>query len=83
MKLEEKEAQIFYDPNIVEANYLKNEIESLGYQATLLSNHLSSRFFITGMKCNSCVNKICAKVSELTGVKDINVSIEKIINQIY
>lgn len=74
VKLEEKEASIFYDPNIVEANYLKNEIENLGYQATLLSNHLSSRFFITGMKCNNCVNKVQSKVGELPGVKDVKVS---------
>ncbi|XP_065221197.1 copper-transporting ATPase 1 isoform X2 [Planococcus citri] len=76
VKLEENEAQIFYDPNIVNANNLRNEIESLGYQATLLSTHLSSRFFITGMRCNNCANKVRTKVGELPGVKDVNVNLE-------
>lgn len=74
VKLEEKEAEIVYDPNIVEANFLKNTIETLGdYSATLLKNYSSNRFFITGMRCQNCVRKIQSKVGEIQGVREVKV----------
>ena len=36
-------------------------------------NYLKTRFFVTGMRCNKCVNKIESNIKEVLGVSEIKV----------
>lgn len=52
---------------------IKKLIENLGYEVIIQSGYLKTRFFITGMKCQSCVRKIESRTKEIIGVKNVEV----------
>ena len=74
MKFEDGNAHVSYDPNIVTASRIVKLIESLGYAAVPEVNYLKTRFFVTGMRCMRCVNKIESNIKEVLGVSEIKVS---------
>ncbi|XKL66581.1 hypothetical protein PGB90_010001 [Kerria lacca] len=83
VKFNQNEAEILYDHNIVTIETIKKLIENLGYEVIIQSGYLKTRFFITGMKCQSCVRKIESRTKEIIGVKNVEVNLEKNYGDIY
>lgn len=85
--LESKEAEIKYSTVDIDPPKLAEYIDNIGYVARMknLSEQDSSEsgavmetiLFIKGMTCNACVKSIEMQVSEICGIRNISVSLEK------
>ncbi|XP_031278477.1 copper-transporting ATPase RAN1 [Pistacia vera] len=75
----EKQADVFYDPNLVKEEDIKNAIEDAGFEAEILTEPSTSgqkplgtlmgQFTIGGMTCAACVNSVEGILRDLPGVK--------------
>ncbi|KAJ9589439.1 hypothetical protein L9F63_017342 [Diploptera punctata] len=77
VSLEHKTATIIYNPNITSPETLRNDIDDMGFDATLPGSEASVEINIIGMTCQSCVNTIEGNMASKTGVKSIKVSLEE------
>ncbi|XP_041699280.2 copper-transporting ATPase 2 [Coregonus clupeaformis] len=98
VSLSEQEAVVRFQPHTVTSVELKEQIENMGFGATLTNKDTSidcgqgetpasssildsltqtSVIGIVGMTCNSCVRSIEGKISEMTGVCSIVVSLNE------
>ncbi len=75
VQFEKNEAEALYDPNITTITAIKEVIEKLGYQVLPGLSYVNQRFFIIGMRCNSCVRKIESRIREIIGIREIKVTI--------
>lgn len=75
VNLENKYADISYDPAEVNVFDLKEFLENLGYIVTLPTDSTEITIYIVGMKCKSCVRKIESAMSMKKGVLSVKVSI--------
>jgi len=77
--LDKKEAYVKYDPDLVTPEVIRQNIEDMGFQASLtMPDDLDQvKIGIKGMTCQSCVNNIEGVIVERSGVRDIKVSLEK------
>uniref|UniRef100_A0A674E1C6 Copper-transporting ATPase 2 n=1 Tax=Salmo trutta TaxID=8032 RepID=A0A674E1C6_SALTR len=98
VSLSDEEAVVRFQPHTVTSEEVKEQIENMGFGATLTNKdtsidcgqgetHVSSSILdsltqtsvigIVGMTCNSCVQSIEGKISEMTGVCSIAVSLKE------
>lgn len=74
VSLEEKTATIMYNTSMTSPEELRNSIDDMGFDASLLMPGTSVKIGITGMTCQSCVNSIESTIGSLPGVLSIQVS---------
>ncbi|XP_034186993.2 copper-transporting ATPase 1 isoform X1 [Osmia lignaria lignaria] len=82
--LEEKAAYIEYKTEEITVNQLIEAIEDMGFTASLGGDENSSlqpsvsscSIHVDGMTCMSCVKSITGVLSEKSGIKEVNVSLE-------
>uniref|UniRef100_A0AAZ3SLT1 P-type Cu(+) transporter n=1 Tax=Oncorhynchus tshawytscha TaxID=74940 RepID=A0AAZ3SLT1_ONCTS len=98
VSLSDQEAVVQFQPHTVTSEEVKEQIENMGFGATLTNKDTSidcgqgetpvsssildsltrtSVIGIVGMTCNSCVQSIEGKISEMTGVCSIVVSLKE------
>lgn len=90
VSLQDASALIVFQPLLVAQSELRDKIEDLGFDSTLLSEPppgedinywkmdiLTVTVWIVGMTCNSCVQSIKGRISQMTGVHSIEVSLEE------
>uniref|UniRef100_A0A671YMP8 Copper-transporting ATPase 2 n=1 Tax=Sparus aurata TaxID=8175 RepID=A0A671YMP8_SPAAU len=85
VSLQDAAALIVYQPLLVTQEELKDKIEDMGFEATLLTADQGDVFnstqtvtiWIVGMTCNSCVQSIEGRISQATGVRSIAVSLKE------
>uniref|UniRef100_A0A4W5RC20 Copper-transporting ATPase 2 n=1 Tax=Hucho hucho TaxID=62062 RepID=A0A4W5RC20_9TELE len=98
VSLSDQEAVVRFQPHTVTSEEVKEQIENMGFIATLTNKDTSidcgqgetpvsssildsltqmSVIGIVGMTCNSCVQSIEGKISEMTGVCSIAVSLKE------
>uniref|UniRef100_A0A8C7N8W2 Copper-transporting ATPase 2 n=1 Tax=Oncorhynchus kisutch TaxID=8019 RepID=A0A8C7N8W2_ONCKI len=98
VSLSDQEAVVQFQPHTVTSEEVKEQIENMGFGATLTNKDTSidcgqgetpvsssildsltrtSVIGIVGMTCNSCVQSIEGKISEMTGVCSIAVSLKE------
>ncbi|XP_034533630.1 copper-transporting ATPase 2 [Notolabrus celidotus] len=83
-------ALIVYQPPLVTQQELRDSIEEMGFDSVLLaddppgrgvcfwqSGSLTTTVWIVGMTCNSCVQSIEGRISQMTGVQSIVVSLKE------
>ncbi|XP_040888505.1 copper-transporting ATPase 2 [Toxotes jaculatrix] len=94
VSLQDSAALIVFQPLLVTQQELRDKIEDMGFDATLLSEDPSAEdishwqmdmltsstqtvtIWIVGMTCNSCVQSIEGRISQMTGVQTIAVSLK-------
>ncbi|MFP4177252.1 MAG: heavy metal translocating P-type ATPase [Acholeplasmataceae bacterium] len=60
----------------IDAPRIERIIQSIGYDATSLSDKtVTKTFSVTGMTCQMCATHVTKRVSELGGVRDVNVNL--------
>ncbi|KAL7370037.1 hypothetical protein ABVT39_017057 [Epinephelus coioides] len=92
VSLQDAVALIIYTPLVVTQQELRDSIEDMGFGATLLTDDPSEcdisywqrdilsftvTVWIVGMTCNSCVQSIEGRISQMTGVQSIVVSLKE------
>ncbi|XP_036947050.1 copper-transporting ATPase 2 [Acanthopagrus latus] len=85
VSLQDAAALVVYQPLLVTQEELKDKIEDMGFDATLLTADQGDVFnatqtvtiWIVGMTCNSCVQSIEGRISQATGVRSITVSLKE------
>lgn len=88
VSLKDAAALIVYQPLLVTQQQLRDNIEDMGFDATLLdpSGYAISYWetlnstvtvWIVGMTCSSCVQSIEGRISQMTGVQSIKVSLQE------
>lgn len=81
VSLQSSSALIVFHSQFVTQQELKDKIEDLGFDATLMDGHsahlVTVTVWITGMTCSSCVESIEGRISRVTGVISINVSLKE------
>ncbi|XP_037122620.1 copper-transporting ATPase 2 [Syngnathus acus] len=90
VSLEEGAALVAFQPLHVTPQELRDKIEEMGFGATLLADDPSAAIshwqsdgsqtvtvWIGGMTCNSCVQSIDGRISQMTGVRSIEVSLKE------
>ncbi|XP_042368980.1 copper-transporting ATPase 2 [Plectropomus leopardus] len=92
VSLQDAVALVVYQPLVVSQQELRDNIEDMGFGATLLTDDLSGfdisywqrdvssstvTVWIVGMTCNSCVQSIEGRISQMTGVTSIAVSLKE------
>lgn len=84
VSLKNEEAVITYDPSLTNPGMLREAIDDMGFEASLLSPSASPppsndaqmvMINVEGMTCNSCVQTIEKNISKLGGVQSISVSL--------
>uniref|UniRef100_UPI0037E894B5 copper-transporting ATPase 2 n=1 Tax=Semicossyphus pulcher TaxID=241346 RepID=UPI0037E894B5 len=88
--LQDGVAMIVHQPLLVSQQELRDNIEDMGFDAALLGDNppglditlwqrdtLTGTVWIVGMTCNSCVQSIEGRISQMTGVKSISVSLKE------
>ncbi|XP_054637385.1 copper-transporting ATPase 2 isoform X2 [Dunckerocampus dactyliophorus] len=88
VSLKEGAALVVFQPLLVTRQELRAKIEDMGFGATLLADDASSAtswqadlrhtvsVWIAGMTCNSCVQSIEGRISQMTGVHSVVVSLK-------
>uniref|UniRef100_A0A3Q2Y9Z5 Copper-transporting ATPase 2 n=1 Tax=Hippocampus comes TaxID=109280 RepID=A0A3Q2Y9Z5_HIPCM len=89
VSLEEGAALVVFQPHHITRQELRDKIEEMGFGATLLADDPSAAIshwqgdetqnvtvWIGGMTCNSCVQSIDGKISQVVGVHSIEVSLK-------
>ncbi|KAJ0081526.1 hypothetical protein Patl1_12244 [Pistacia atlantica] len=81
----QNKADVFYDPNLVKEEDIKNAIEDAGFEAEILTEPSTSgqkplgtlmgQFTIGGMTCAACVNSVEGILRDLPGVKKAAVAL--------
>lgn len=75
--LEEKKAHVDYNINLTNPALLATAIKRIGFKTNPNDGTVRElTVYISGMKCNSCVNKIESTISEKKGVESIKVDLE-------
>ncbi|KAM3585147.1 uncharacterized protein V6R79_009024 [Siganus canaliculatus] len=95
VSLEDAAALVVYEPTVVTRQELRDQIDDMGFEASLLDDDLSGEdisywqedadalsiqtvtIWIVGMTCNSCVQSIEGRVSQMPGVQSIVVSLKE------
>ncbi|XP_042261040.1 copper-transporting ATPase 2 isoform X1 [Thunnus maccoyii] len=95
VSLKDSAALIIFHPLLVTQQELRDKIEDMGFDATLLADDPSGEeishwerdilnssirtvtVWIVGMTCNSCVQSIEGRISQMTGVQSIVVSLKE------
>ncbi|XP_041357192.1 copper-transporting ATPase 1-like [Gigantopelta aegis] len=78
VSLENKSAAVSYDPSKLSPEQIANNIDDLGFDATVHNvypMHNTVLIHVEGMTCQSCVNTIETSFSLKEGVKEIKVSL--------
>uniref|UniRef100_A0A667XMJ9 Copper-transporting ATPase 2 n=1 Tax=Myripristis murdjan TaxID=586833 RepID=A0A667XMJ9_9TELE len=82
--LQDGVAVIVFQPLLITQEELRDNIEDMGFGATLLEEDPSGpditqtvTVLIVGMTCNSCVQSIEGRISQMTGVHSIMVSLKE------
>jgi Cu+-exporting ATPase len=72
-------ASVYYDNSVLTAEEVAEQITDLGYPSKVLEDAVSSNskqnFWISGMTCASCVNKIEANLAAMKGIESCSVSL--------
>lgn len=83
VSLKNEEAVIQYDPSLTDPGTLREAIDDMGFEASLLSpspppkNEVQTVLInVEGMTCNSCVQTIEKNISQHAGVQSISVSLK-------
>ncbi|XP_060888238.1 copper-transporting ATPase 2 [Labrus mixtus] len=90
VSLQDGLALIVHQPLLVTQQELRDGVEEMGFGAILLADDPPGRdasfwqrdtstttIWIVGMTCNSCVQSVEGRVSQMTGVKSIQVSLKE------
>ncbi|XP_034408645.1 copper-transporting ATPase 2 isoform X1 [Cyclopterus lumpus] len=85
VSLQDAAALIVYQPLLVSQQELRDGIEDMGFGARLWADESSGwdalnatvTVWIVGMTCNSCVQSIEGRISQMTGVQSIAVSLRE------
>lgn len=95
LSLKDSKALIIFHPLLVTQQELRDKIEDMGFDATLIADdpsgedishwerdilNLSTQtvtIWIVGMTCNSCVQSIEGRISQMTAVQSITVSLKE------
>ncbi|XP_023125408.2 copper-transporting ATPase 2 isoform X1 [Amphiprion ocellaris] len=87
VSLKGNSAVVMFQPLLVSQEELREKIEDLGFEAALLPEDPAGGFrnlftqtstvWIRGMTCGSCVRSIEGRISDLSGVQSIVVSLEE------
>ncbi|XP_051799249.1 copper-transporting ATPase 2 [Acanthochromis polyacanthus] len=87
VSLKENSVVVVFQPLLVSQEKLREKIEDLGFEAALLPEDPAGGFrnlfpqtttvWIGGMTCGSCVRSIEGRISDLSGVQSIVVSLEE------
>ncbi|XP_038577483.1 copper-transporting ATPase 2 [Micropterus salmoides] len=83
VSLQDGTAMIVYQPLLVTQQELRDRIDDMGFSATLLADDASGpdiqtvTIWIVGMTCNSCMQSIEGRISQMTGVQSIVVSLKE------
>ncbi|XP_075951245.1 copper-transporting ATPase 2 [Anarhichas minor] len=92
VSLQDAAALIVYQPHLVTQQELRDSIEEMGFGASLSADDPSGSdisywqrdvlnstvtIWIVGMTCNSCVRSIEGRISQMTGVQSIAVSLKE------
>ena len=84
VSLQNEEAEIHYNPLLIDGEALREAIDDMGFEASLsmaqspsaTKNELETVLMnVKGMTCNSCVQSIEKNVSQLDGVQAVTVSL--------
>lgn len=84
VSLKNEEAAVTYDPSLTDPGVLREAIDDMGFDTSLLSPSASPRptndvqmvmINVDGMTCNSCVQTIEKNISQRAGVQSISVSL--------
>ncbi|KAK2563148.1 Copper-transporting ATPase 1 [Acropora cervicornis] len=84
VSLQNEEAEIHYNPLLIDEKALREAIDDMGFEASLSMPQSSSTtknelqtvlIDVKGMTCNSCVQSIEKNISQLDGVQSITVSL--------
>ena len=82
--LEEKRAEVWFDPRVTGPDQLRSDIEDMGFEALLpvpevpeATQVQSISIGIEGMTCQSCVQTIEGTIGRKPGVLSIKVSLEE------
>ncbi|XP_071786662.1 copper-transporting ATPase 1-like isoform X2 [Asterias amurensis] len=81
VSLEEKQALIIFDPTKTNQTKLRDRIDDMGFEASLLDMSLQTGVQMTvvkieGMACQSCVKSIEGRIATLSGVCGIRVTLD-------
>ncbi|XP_055083495.1 copper-transporting ATPase 2 [Periophthalmus magnuspinnatus] len=91
VSLQNSSAFITFQPHVTTTEALKDWIEDLGFEASLLQGQggqgvqggqqdperLTVEVWIMGMTCHSCVDSVTNRLSQETGVSQVSVSLEE------
>ncbi|CAG0901345.1 unnamed protein product, partial [Darwinula stevensoni] len=89
VNLAEKLGIVMYNPSLISAKEVRDQIDDMGFEASLLSEeifcdtrvsqlaNLQCKVFIEGMTCMSCVRSIEEKISTLPGIVRISVNLNR------
>ncbi|XP_074521011.1 copper-transporting ATPase 2 [Halichoeres trimaculatus] len=91
VSLSDSLALVVYQPPVVTRQELRDRIEEMGFEAFLSAEDppgrdvrfwkrdstVTTTIWIVGMTCNSCVQSIEGRISQMTGVESIVVSLEE------
>ncbi|XP_072304323.1 copper-transporting ATPase 2 [Eucyclogobius newberryi] len=88
VSLQNSSAFITFQPHVTTAEELRDTIQDMGFEATLLQGQggqggqehpewLTLEVWITGMTCRSCVDSITERLSQEPGVRRVSVSLEE------
>ncbi|KAL1465064.1 hypothetical protein WDU94_004659, partial [Cyamophila willieti] len=77
VSLEQKNANIRFNPIVTNEETLRISIEEMGFDARLPSSSDEVTFSVHGMKCQSCVKKIESSIAEKPGLIAVKVSLEE------
>ena len=84
VSLQNEEAEVHYNPLLIDEEALREAIDDMGFEASLSMPQSSSTsknelqtvlIDVKGMTCNSCVQSIEKNISQLDGVQSITVSL--------
>uniref|UniRef100_A0A4W6DFL8 Copper-transporting ATPase 2 n=1 Tax=Lates calcarifer TaxID=8187 RepID=A0A4W6DFL8_LATCA len=81
VSLQDRAALIVFQPLLVTQQELRDKIEDMGFDTDISTSSLSSStrtvtVWIVGMTCNSCVQSIEGRISQMSGVQSIAVSLK-------
>lgn len=75
--LDEKQANIMFDPHVTNQVQLISAIKKLGFHTNPedVKKVKETTVYVNGMKCNNCVNKIESNMKEKRGIESIKVDL--------
>lgn len=75
INLANEKLKIIYDENITDLNFVIEQINKAGYEATETKENKKVQLNILGMSCQVCVGKVEKATSKLKGVTEVSVNL--------